>query len=110
MRSVRSFEDEGRRAKPTEDAARGACTRWGLPKRSITGAAPQRLEPFGISFLLREAYDTLTSPVNPHRRRVRSLSASFVETEEPEAHILSGCKLASVHGRYRWLHDRALTT
>lgn len=29
---------------------------------------------------------------------------------ETMAHILSGCKIALAQGRYRWHHDRVLTT
>ncbi|XP_038549725.1 uncharacterized protein LOC119883236 [Micropterus salmoides] len=103
---VRNLEEEAREARAIELGPQGAWTKWDLPERKISWANLWKLEPFRISFLMRAVYDTLPTPVNLHRWRLR---------EDPlckrgsMAHILSGCKTALTQGRYRWRHDKVLT-
>jgi len=108
---VRHLEEEGRRAKAVELAAQGAWTRWNLPSRKATWANLWNLEPFRISFLLRSVYDTLPSPTNLYRWKLRDDPACKLCGERGTmAHILSSCKVALSQGRYRWRHDKVLST
>ncbi|XP_066271644.1 uncharacterized protein [Branchiostoma lanceolatum] len=108
---VRQLEEEGRRAKAVELATQGAWTKWNLPSRKITWSELWKLEPFRISFLLRSVYDTLPSATNLCKWGLREDPACKLCGERGTmAHILSGCKTALSQGRYRWRHDRVLTT
>lgn len=93
QREVQSLEDEGRRAKGNEHGAQGASTKWGPLRRNITWAKLWRLEPFLISFLLRAVYAQVGGGLCADRGT-----------------ILSACKIVLAQGRYRWQHDRVLTT
>ena len=106
---VQRLEKEGRRAKTIEFGTQGAWTRWNLPKRTITWHEMWRLEPFRISFMLRAVYDTLPTPVNLHRWRMKEDSlCKLCGDKGTMAHILSGCKTALTQGRYRWCHGKVL--
>ncbi|XP_066271283.1 uncharacterized protein [Branchiostoma lanceolatum] len=108
---VRQLEEEGRRAKAAQLAAQGAWTKWNLPSRKITWSDLWKLEPFRISFLLRSVYDTLPSPTNLCRWGLREDPAcKLCGKRGTMAHILSGCSTALTQGRYRWRHDKVLTT
>ncbi|XP_066299893.1 uncharacterized protein [Branchiostoma lanceolatum] len=108
---VRHLEEEGRRAKAAQLAAQGAWTKWNLPSRKISWSELWKLEPFRISFLLRSVYDTLPSPTNLCRWGLREDPACKLCGERGTmAHILSGCKTALTQGRYRWRHDKVLST
>ncbi|XP_078587744.1 uncharacterized protein LOC144868686 [Branchiostoma floridae x Branchiostoma japonicum] len=108
---VRNLEEERRRAKAVELAAQGAWTKWNLPSRKITWAELWKLEPFRVSFMLRSVYDTLPSPANLYRWKLREDPACKLCGERGTmAHILSSCKVALAQGRYRWRHDKVLST
>ncbi|KAI2663790.1 Nitric oxide reductase transcription regulator NorR1 [Labeo rohita] len=71
----------------------------------------ERLESFCISFLLRAVYDTLPTPTNLHRWGMREDSlCSLRGSRGALAHILVGCKTALSQERYRWRHDKVLST
>ncbi|XP_058608845.1 uncharacterized protein LOC131525365 [Onychostoma macrolepis] len=108
---VRGLEEERSKAKVVGLGPQGAWTRWDLPKRKVTWADLWRLEPCQISFLLRAFYDTLPTPVNLHRWGMRDdPTCKLCRQKGTMAHILSGCKTTLAQGRYRWRHDKVLTT
>ena len=63
-----------------------------------------------LSFLLRAGSDTLPSPMNLHRWRLRVSPACPLCHQSPctTAHILVGCPHALEDGRYTWRHDSVL--
>ena len=63
-----------------------------------------------LSFLLREGSDTLPTPLNLRRWRLRpDAKCPLCDNPWPTVqHILNGCPASLSQGRYTWRHDRAL--
>ena len=63
-----------------------------------------------LSFLLRAGSDTLPTPLNLRRWRIKVHSkCCLCENRFPTVHhILSNCPTALTQGRYTWRHDSAL--
>ena len=62
-----------------------------------------------LSFLLRAGSDTLPTPLNLRRWRLRP-DAKCLLCDNPctVQHILNGCPVSLSQGRYTWRHDKAL--
>lgn len=63
-----------------------------------------------LSFILRAASDTLPTPVNLKRWKIR-IDATCSLCGSPSAtthHVLNGCHEALTQGRYTWRHDSVL--
>ena len=61
---VRTMEEEERKAKAVQLGAQGAWTTWGTESRKLSWSDLWRYEPMRLRFLLRSVYDTLPSPAN----------------------------------------------
>ena len=63
-----------------------------------------------LSFLLRAGSDTLPTPLNLRRWRLRpDAKCPLCSNQWPTVqHILNGCPVSLAQGRYTWRHDSAL--
>uniref|UniRef100_A0A0L8GSY7 Reverse transcriptase zinc-binding domain-containing protein n=1 Tax=Octopus bimaculoides TaxID=37653 RepID=A0A0L8GSY7_OCTBM len=69
------------------------------------------LESFRISFLLQTVYNTLTTPTNLHRKGLsEDQQCRLCGERSTLAHILAEYRVALSQGRYKWHHNRVLTT
>ena len=63
-----------------------------------------------LSFLLRAGCDTLPTPMNLYRWNIiTSPKCALCQSPQPTTnHILTGCSVGLVQGRYAWRHDSVL--
>ncbi|XP_060082431.1 uncharacterized protein LOC132561748 [Ylistrum balloti] len=106
---VRLEEEQQRKSRAVELGQQGSWTRWNLPERKITWTDLWKMEPLGISFMLRSVYGTLPSPSNLCRwGLLEDPACSLCAGRGTLAHILSGCRVALQQGWYRWRYDQVL--
>ncbi|VDI43607.1 switch-associated protein 70 [Mytilus galloprovincialis] len=82
---IRTVEEEQRRAKAVSLSRQGAWMKWNLPERKITWAELWRMEPFRISFMLREGIDGGHDKVLKHLAKILDIERKKKRPSKTEA-------------------------
>ena len=98
---VRRTEQDERKARSTALGKQGAWMKWDIPERELTFTELWRKDQFRILFPLTSVYDTLPSPENLHQwGLVEDPICNLCGKRGTVEHVISGCKIALVLGRY----------
>ena len=108
---VTELEEEVCLAKAVQLHLHGNWTKWcDYTKTDLSWKFLLSLPQCLVSFFLGSTFDTLPSPSNLKRWKISAEAHCFLCRKSicTTAHILSGCKIALVQGRYTYRHDSVL--
>ena len=80
-------------------------------QNNLTWCSLLASQPSLIAFRVGAIFDTFTSPANLKRNRIATESSCSLCNKDicSTAHVLSGCSVAMVQGRYTFWHDSVLS-
>ena len=108
----KELKEEERIAKAAQLHLQGQWMRWSdYVRNNLTWNSMLKCQPNLLSFSVGSVFDTLPSPANLKRCKISPESDCFLCNKRicTTAHILSGCSVSLVQGRYTFRHDSVLT-
>ena len=109
VQKVREAEEERRLVKAASLSSQGRSLSWDVQQRVMRDKEMRQTSEALFQFTIKAVYDLLPTPQNKNRWfRTDKYKCHLCEKIGTLNHILSGCEVALVQGRYKWRHDRVL--
>jgi hypothetical protein len=106
---VREAEEEKRMVKAAGLASQGRSLKWEVQQRVMKDKEMRQTSDALFQFTIKAIYDLLPTPQNKNLWfRTDQNKCHLCGKTGTLDHIMSGCEVALVQGRYKWRHDRVL--